>query len=271
MESVALLTTPGALLVHHAHGSAERHEHLSAAACQKKYAMSQFHEDIKLLPFFRSVPEHERTFVELGALDGIAGSNTLMLERCFGWTGLLIEASPHNFNNLRRAGRLSRIAHSAVCNGNGSVTLVEGAHLSTQIDRADPAYNGAYFNYVKNWGFDGEQNLTRTVEVPCRSLTSLMHSAGMHGASFLSLDVQGAEEQVLQSVDPSVFKMICVEVDNWRKQEEAKNKRVEELILRSGMVLANRTLNTIYLSKVYVRPDSGWGESRSRSQGHSGL
>ena len=82
---------------------------------------------------------------------------------------------------------------------------------------------------------------------------------------------QGAEEQVLQSVDPSVFKMICVEVDNWRKQEEAKNTRVEELILRSGMVLANRTLNTIYLSKVYVRPDSGWGESRSRSQGHSGL
>ena len=60
---------------------------------------------VQLLPFFRTIPEADRTFVELGALDGWHGSNTLMLERCFGWTGLLIEASPHNFRNLQRSGR----------------------------------------------------------------------------------------------------------------------------------------------------------------------
>ena len=39
-------------------------------------------------------------FVEICANDGIHGSNTLMLERCFNWTGLLIEASPDTFIKL---------------------------------------------------------------------------------------------------------------------------------------------------------------------------
>ena len=100
------------------------------------------------------------------------------------------------------------------------------------------------------------------MSLPCRSLTSLMQSVGMRGASFLSLDVQGAEEQVLRSVDPSVFKLICVEMDNWRPAEAAKNRRVEERILASGMVLANTTLNDIYLSKVFVSKDSPWAQRR---------
>lgn len=263
MAASVLATLPvRGLLVHGPHP----HEHLSAAACIKKYAVAQFREDVQLLPFFRTIPEADRTFVELGALDGWHGSNTLMLERCFGWTGLLIEASPHNFRNLQRSGRRAQLAHSAVCRGNGTVTLMEGAHLSTQVDRSDPAYNGQYFDYVHKFGFDGEQNLTRTVTVPCRSLTELMQGAGLPRAAFLSLDVQGAEEQVIRSVDPRAFQLICVEVDDWRPEEAAKNRRVEERILASGMVRANSTLDVIYLSKVFVRPETGWGAKGGSSR-----
>ena len=39
-----------------------------------------------------------------------------MLERCFGWRGVLIEASPRNFQRLEKAGRTkSKLVHSAVC------------------------------------------------------------------------------------------------------------------------------------------------------------
>ena len=34
-------------------------------------------------------------FVELGAYDGITSSNTLVLEKCHGWRGVLIEGKPH--------------------------------------------------------------------------------------------------------------------------------------------------------------------------------
>ena len=51
----------------------------------------------------------------LGALDGIAFSNTYMLERCFGWRGLLIEGNPASFAKLRESGRAATFLHSAVC------------------------------------------------------------------------------------------------------------------------------------------------------------
>ncbi len=35
-------------------------------------------------------------FIEVGALDGETRSNTLILERKFGWNGVLIEADPMN-------------------------------------------------------------------------------------------------------------------------------------------------------------------------------
>ena len=57
----------------------------------------------------RLSPGKPGQFVELGALDGVTGSNTLGLEACYGWSGLLIEANPTNFRRLQRSGRQSAI------------------------------------------------------------------------------------------------------------------------------------------------------------------
>lgn len=39
-------------------------------------------------------------FIECGAYDGETRSNTLNLERYYGWTGILIEADPINFAKM---------------------------------------------------------------------------------------------------------------------------------------------------------------------------
>lgn len=44
-------------------------------------------------------------YVECGALDGETRSNTLMLERLRKWNGLLIEADPSNYKNLKEKHR----------------------------------------------------------------------------------------------------------------------------------------------------------------------
>ena len=78
--------------------------------CAFNHSKSQYAEDLIMLPTLlharRGSPGHG-VFVELGALDGIAFSNTYMLERCFGWRGLLIEGNPASFAKLRESGRAS--------------------------------------------------------------------------------------------------------------------------------------------------------------------
>ena len=72
--------------------------------CCASEVQSQDLEDMHILEILLLAAKHEgqKTFVELGALDGKTLSNTYMLERCFGWHGLLIEGSPQNFEKLKQ-------------------------------------------------------------------------------------------------------------------------------------------------------------------------
>ena len=58
-------------------------------------------EDSIVLPLLPAAagPEGRGTFVEQGGFTGEEGSQTWLLEKCFGWTasGTLIEASPGQF------------------------------------------------------------------------------------------------------------------------------------------------------------------------------
>lgn len=62
-------------------------------------------EDLHLLPLLlaAAVKRSEAEtgfFMEIGANDGITGSQTLLIEHCYGWRGLLAEGQPANFRKL---------------------------------------------------------------------------------------------------------------------------------------------------------------------------
>jgi FkbM family methyltransferase len=186
------------------------------------------------------------SFVELGALDGVTGSNTIIFERCLGWRGLLIEANPSNFNQLAVSKRRSVKLHSAVCNHSGTVLMTEqGGPISGQPDAIQNS-SLAQLRTLKRY------NMSRVVEVPCHPLPSLMAKTNMTlPTTFLSLDVEGAEVQVLRTIDPLAFKVIMVEVDNLDAQQR---KLVHEMLLGGGMHLAARLSEQIPHSEVFLAP-----------------
>lgn len=92
------------------------------AGCLLRESSSQFGEDLLLLPsLVEAAGGAPGSFVEIGALDGVTFSNTIALERCLGWRGLLVEGNPTNYQQLARSGRLSKMVHNAVCSGRGEV------------------------------------------------------------------------------------------------------------------------------------------------------
>ena len=215
---------------------------MSSCICAQSKA--QFREDCKLRPLLLSAQSQSLggRFVELGALDGVTVSNTYALEKCLNWTGLLIEANPESYAKLQVSGRSATKVHSAVCRRPGYVNVT--AHGS--VFAGMPSEMSAA--YIRSWGRHIPQRHA-VVEVPCRSLTSLMQDNGLpSGAEFLSLDVQGAEELVLRAVDPAAFKVIMVEMDGFDK---AKESRIHSLILNAGLKQANTSFRVPY-SRVYT-------------------
>jgi len=160
------------------------------------------YEDLLLLPTLLAAARLNSSsgvYVEIGAFDGKTFSNTLMLERCFGWQGVLIEANPRNFALLNSSGRRAHLVHSAVCqNDQRTVTFsMDGDETAGELDRLTSRRQTARRHH--------------TVNVPCKPLSSILLDHGLERADFLSLDVEGAEDRVLATVPPDAFQVIMVE------------------------------------------------------------
>ena len=106
---------------------------LPATAVRCAVLHSRSWEDLIVLPLLLAAagPGGRGTFVELGGFTGEEGSQTWLLEKCFGWTGTLIEASPVNFAAMQRAGRNAQMVYGGVCQPAGNLTIAVGEEPST--------------------------------------------------------------------------------------------------------------------------------------------
>jgi len=230
-------------------------------ACMLKNSFSQFAEDLKLLPYLEKLhPGKPGTYVEIGAFQGVKLSNTIGLEHCAGWKGLLIEGNPGNCDALNTNMRYrpnSVQECMAVCDADNST--VSFTKSSTQVAGMVDTMSDSFKN---RW----HRHEQETVEVPCTRMTNLMSKHGYKDIDLLSLDVEGGEEFVLRASPISNFKIIIVETggkdgNGGRSDAESSKKRetVVGLIKAAGFVepttghLAED--NQIDLNEVFFRHD----------------
>ena len=117
-------------------------------------------------------------------------------------TGILLEGNPLNFANLatNRPGNLAR--YSSVCENAG--------HILMTRDSGATAGNPAFLSAAHRTRF---RTSNATVTVPCAPLRTLLGDAGVSRLAVLSLDVEGAELSVLQTVDWSALRVDILMVE----------------------------------------------------------
>lgn len=198
----------------------------------RKFSYSQDNEDVYLHNFF-FCHKFNGTFLELGALDGVTYSNTKGFEDYFGWRGTLIEANPIAFDRLlqNRNGGFSILIQSAVCDSFRTVHYVESSEnlaVGGILEFMSPIYREAWHSGINIYS-------PGVHKVACHSLTDLLRIAGIPHYDFLSLDVEGGELEVLQSLDFAAFSfsVILVEADASSPQREAE---IRKLLTRNGFV-----------------------------------
>jgi len=147
-------------------------------------------------------------YLELGANDGLSASNTVFLEREYGWRGLLIEPALNRYLELiRNRADAGNILVCAACVSFGydsefvrlAYANLMTVSLSLETDLPDES---AHLQSAVQWLRD-EREVVEFGAV-ARTLQSLLdeHSAPAV-IDFFSLDVEGAELEVLKGVDHS--------------------------------------------------------------------
>ena len=186
-------------------------------------------------PFFT-----EGTYVELGAGSGVKGSNTHFFDAHLRWSGLLIEPSAA-FERLRAAhggNARNTLLHEAVCNetdARGEVEWVENNNTDVSgVPALLSKHNQDRFHSGKfTRGVPSEVR-----RVPCRPLFAMLRAAKIDRIDFFSLDCEGCELQVLQTMDWAVpVRVLVVELDG---QNAKKDEAVRVLLREHGMRYRHR-------------------------------
>ena len=160
-------------------------------------------------------------FVEFGAADGVALSNSHILEKHFRWSGILCEPSKSWHTALRKNRNCAIDTRCVYSESGKSISFSENylGELSAITEYAEPNGHGLI------------KRTTSSYEVETISLQDLLVA---HGApkyiEFLSIDTEGSEFEILKNFDFQSYRfgVICVE-HNFADTREKIN----------GLLLAN--------------------------------
>ncbi|KAA0203236.1 hypothetical protein HAZT_HAZT004354 [Hyalella azteca] len=160
-------------------------------------------------------------FVEAGAYDGEFLSNTLMLEKEHGWRGLLIEPNRKSFEKLLAKHRKAWAINACLSTNpfpsqvpkprSESFTTVEASgkidFIANAIPGAKPGPNGmndtgkasSRLSRFYNYSDDTLRPAGRET-VQCLPLYSITRALNMNHINLFSLDVEGAEMDILKTI-----------------------------------------------------------------------
>lgn len=149
-------------------------------------------------------------FIEAGAHDGFADSNTYFLERIKRWRGVLVEPIPGNHDACVRQRPQSHVVNAALVGPDyrestiairwgDRMSWVPGALGADEAVRREAA--------VRRWVEPA------TFEVPARTLASILDEVNPLRIDFLSLDVEGSEPAALYGLDLTRYRPTWVLVE----------------------------------------------------------
>ena len=157
---------------------------------------SQWGQDAFIERFLMPFPDG--TFFEVGALDGLELSNTLFFERTRNWRGILVEMQPWFFPRLAQNRPRSHCVQAALGTQSMQQLFLQAGDRSGLLRHMNPAD----IVYLEDHYAAHETKPEFPVHwVQVRPVMDVIAEAGLWHINYFSLDVEGAELDILRAID----------------------------------------------------------------------
>ena len=156
-------------------------------------------------------------FIEIGAYDGISGSNCYHFERFLNWDGIAIEPSIIQFEKLKK-NRKCKVLNNAISDEVKEVEFIEVTEGLTQMSGINDG------SFERNFNIISKNQASKTNSINLKTITFDEIVPKNKDIDYLSIDIEGGEMNLLKSIDFNTnnIKVISVE-NNIPKEQNFKN------------------------------------------------
>ena len=196
----------------------------------------------------------EGVFLELGGYDGVTYSNTKTLEDSLKFTGVLIEASPISFNKMCKTRPNCKNHNYAVSNIDKEYVSFLGGRVQSPLGGLKHILENLTQSSGRNW-IDAWNISREEINVKVKKLSNILEDDNIKYIDVFSLDVQGAELEVLESMDWNIpVYLIIFETSAWGKEGKEMVNKCRNLLSSKGFILDYKTsLDEFWINNNYFR------------------
>jgi len=155
-------------------------------------------------------------FVDVGANDGISINNTLYFEKYNNWTGINIEPIKSVFQKLSINRPNCININCAVSNFNGETDFICNTGYTEMISGIKDNYDPRHLNRLER-----ENNMmnssTNIIKINTKKLETILYENNITHINYLSIDVEGAEFEVIKSIN---FNNVFIDVIGFENNYE---------------------------------------------------
>lgn len=142
----------------------------------------------------------EGFYVDVGAHDGVSLNNTLYFEKNNNWRGINIEPIKGVFDMLVENRPLDVNINCAVCNRDGEADFYLNEGYTEMLSGIIENYDARHLERLMNENTE-KSATTQIVKVNTKRLDTIFDEQGVSHINYLSIDVEGAEFEVLKSIN----------------------------------------------------------------------
>ena len=205
-----------------------------------RVSYAQFGEDIVAASVFWYLRVDAPTYLDIGAYSHISLSNTYYFYKR-GSRGVCVEPNPAAFKLFRRIRRRDHCLQAGV----GVQDDQDGLPFYVLKDEALSTFDEASARTLEQNGFTSIESV---VPVPVYSVNTLIERFCQGCPDFLSIDVEGMDLALLQSIDFVRYRPTVISVETIDFQTQAKDTEITEFLYSQGYrVQADTIINTIYV------------------------
>ena len=147
-------------------------------------------------------------YVDVGAHDGVCINNTLYFEKNNNWRGINIEPIKKVFDSLVKNRPNDININCAVCNNDGETEFYLNEGYSEMLSGIKDIYDERHLERLNNVNLNNFST-TQIIKVITKKLETIFDENNISHINYLSIDVEGAEFEVIKSIN---FEKVFIDI-----------------------------------------------------------